>query len=206
MLQYKTVNPGTLELLKKIMAIQSLNDFVLVGGTALALRFGHRKSIDLDLFTPNSFDPQQLVLGLRENNIEFEVTGIAENTLNILSYGILVDFIKYGYPNIRNINNVESIRLISIEDIACMKLSAITNRGSKKDFYDLYYLLKKYSLKQLFGFYREKYDQSEYFHIIKSLVYFEDAENDPDPVIFDDISWPHIKQSIQSNVKNEFEI
>ena len=144
MLKYETVYPGTLELLKKLMAHPALENFYLVGGTALSLHLGHRISVDLDLFTNSEFDTQDLVQQL-ENEISIEkVIGEAKNTLNLVIDNVEVDILRHNYPLIEPVSIIDDIRLLSDKDIAAMKLSAIARRGSKKDFYDVYFLLQKY--------------------------------------------------------------
>ena len=200
MLQYQSVTPETLDILKKLMGAGFLKEFILVGGTSLALQIGHRKSLDLDLFTRDKFDPK--ILATEINRLmDTIITGEAENTLNCLINDIPVDFIRYDYPLIGNIIRSDDIRLVSKEDIACMKLSAVASRGSKKDFYDLHFLLRDFSLEEMFGFYERKYKSNERFHLLKSLIYFSDAEKEPDPVTFIPLEWNEVKKSIQKTVR-----
>jgi hypothetical protein len=128
-----------MELLKKMMQIPELQQFFLVGGTALALQIGHRISFDIDLFTKEDFDTQPILIKL---NHLFSISDVTEttNTLNFdITYPehshnvIKLDLIKYAYPMIKPMLHLENIRLLSIEDIIPMKLSAIAGRGSKKD-------------------------------------------------------------------------
>jgi predicted nucleotidyltransferase component of viral defense system len=200
MLQYHSVKPDTLDLLKKLMSSGFLEDFILVGGTALALQIGHRKSYDLDFFTHRNFKPKILAAEIGKIT-DVQIIGEADNTLNALIDGIPVDFIRYDYPYIDEIINLDNIRLASKKDIACMKLSAIASRGSKKDFFDIYYLLNEYSLDEMLGFYERKYQSSERFHLIKSLIYFDDAENEPDPITIIPIEWKVVKNSLQNIVR-----
>ncbi len=202
MLHYNAVDPGTLELLMSVMKLEELQDFALVGGTALALQMGHRISVDLDLFTPHDFNPAKLFESLNE---QFVIVDKSEdvNTLNINivlpdtpKNGIKVDFLKYSYPNLRPIRIIDEIRLLSMEDIIPMKLSAIAGRGSKKDFYDIFYLLQNYTLHQMVEFFVQKYANANTFHILKSLTYFEDADIEPDPRIIEKSDWNHIKKTI----------
>ena len=117
------------------MAAEQLQEFYLVGGTALALHYGHRKSIDLDIFTHVPFDANVLSEFLRR---EFDLNEVAVATNTVLGQinGIKTDFIVHQYPPIRTIVTINRVRLLSVEDIAAMKLNAIANRGSKKDFWD----------------------------------------------------------------------
>lgn len=127
MLHYSAVDQGTLELLKRLMNFGELQDFSLVGGTALALQLGHRISVDIDLFTQHDFNPSKLSEYLNDH---FEIADKSEdvNTLNINivlpddpKSRVKVDFLKYSYPNLSPISIIDGIRLMSIEDIIPMK-------------------------------------------------------------------------------------
>lgn len=199
MLQYRTVYPKTLELLNKLMSLQELKDFFLVGGTALSLQIGHRISIDLDLFCLNEFDVDSLLDTLESKFIIHNVSK-DKNTLNMgIEFPansknlVKVDFIRHAYPIINKIIELDSIRLLSIEDIIPMKLSAVAGRGSKKDFYDIYFLLQKYTMSEMFDYFDRKFTNINKFHIIKSLTYFDDAEFEPSPQLISKIEWNEVK-------------
>ncbi len=200
MLYYQTVNKETLELLKSLLLFPSTTDFYLVGGTALSLQSGHRISIDLDFFTNEEFDSQKLLEKLKEN---FSVTpvGISRNSLTAEIENIKVDFIRHDYPLVKPIQFIENIRMVSKEDIAAMKLNSITIRGSKKDFYDLFELLNFFSLADVFDFFSVKYDDSLKFMVLKSLLYFDDADSEPSPVLIKNNSWDDVKNKIRAEVK-----
>ena len=195
MLQLSTINTTTLELLKKLMCFDDFANMRLVGGTALALQIGHRKSIDLDLFGDIDFDNVNTAKVFADFNNT--ITLKRSKNINIFSIDdIKVDFVNYSYPWLQHQLLLDGIRLAGIEDIAAMKLAAITGRGSRKDFIDLYFLLQKYNLKEMLGFYKEKYfDGSEYL-VLKSLTYFADAEDDIDVEMIKDVSWNKIKTYI----------
>ena len=202
MLQYTTVLPATLELLKALMQQECLANFNLVGGTSLALQIGHRFSIDIDLFTLNDFDSLTMISEL-EKSFKFDVVQQKTNTLTLnveypkhAAQYIKVDILKYPYPNINNILTIDGIRLLSIEDIIPMKLSAIANRGAKKDFYDIYYLLDQYSLQEMLVLFDKKFSNVNHFHLIKSLSYFENADEDANPKVFKKVSWEQVKSKI----------
>ena len=202
MLQTRTVEPGTLELLKRLMFLPELEPFFLVGGTALALQLGHRKSIDLDLFTTKQFDSFSLIEMLSSN---FDITVELEEPNMVITNieGIKVDFVKMGYPILFPTLEVDGVRMLDIRDIAPMKLKAIAQRGSKKDFFDIYFLLEILTLDAMMELFKLKFKMHEVFHIIKSLTYFEDAEQSADPVLFDSsITWNRVKTKIQHVVKN----
>jgi hypothetical protein len=194
MLHKSAVQPELLRVLEKLMKIEIFSDLRLVGGTALALQIGHRESVDIDLFGTIDFEEQ-------EKNIEFqgnvEVLKKSKN-INVLSINdIKVDIVNYRYPWISPIIEENNYRLASIKDIGAMKLNAITGRGTKKDFVDLYYLLKMFSLEELFYFYSEKFDDGNLFLVKKSLAYFYDAESEPMPIMKEKITWEEIKLYLQ---------
>ena len=180
----------------------SLDKFVLVGDTALALQIGHRKSVDLDLFTISGFDPDVLLTDLLPT---FFPTLLQKSSLSIICSieGIKVDFIHFRYPFIRPVRLEEGLRMLTLEDITAMKLDAISGRGSKKDFFDIFYLLQYFTLDEMFGFYLEKYPHQTTFHVLRSLAYFKDAENDPDPMVMDpSVTWYQVKSGITIAIKN----
>ncbi len=201
MLYTETVEPVTLAILKNLMQKDYLKQFVLVGGTALALQVGHRKSIDLDMFTIEDFESDKLV-SLLLNDFELNISFQMPQTLICDINYVKVDFIRFKYPFIRSIIETEGVRMLSIEDIAPMKLDAITGRGDKKDFFDFYYLLQLFSLNRLLELYKEKFPHQTIFHVVRSLTYFEDAETTPDPIIIDkNITWQKVKDTIIMEVK-----
>lgn len=201
MLHTKTVEPHTLELLKSLTQKKYLQQFVLVGGTALALQIGHRQSVDLDLFTIQDFSTDKLIPILLK---DYELQPMLQlpQTLICNINGVKIDFIRFKYPFIRPIIETEGVRMLSIEDIAPMKLDAIAGRGSKKDFFDLYFLLQHYSLETLFSLYLEKYPHQTTFHIARSLSYFVDAEPLPNPIVFDKkVTWATVKKTIVNEIR-----
>jgi hypothetical protein len=201
MLHLSTINTNTLELLKLLMKMEAFSATRLVGGTSLALQLGHRKSIDLDFFGKINF--AELNRNETFNQFREVVTIKLSANINVLLInGIKVDFVNYSYPWLEPALSNNGIRLAGLKDIAAMKLAAVTGRGSKKDFIDIYFLLEKFTLSDLMSFYKEKYvDGSEYM-VLKSLAYFEDAENDPMPEMIEDVNWEDVKMAIIKEVKD----
>ena len=202
MLQTRTIEPGTLGLLKRLMSLPELGQFYLVGGTALALQMGHRVSVDLDFFTPQPFDKPELLdlLNAHFEEVLLESEGASMLITNINQ--VKVDFVKMGYPMLFPPLEIEGVRLLDIRDIAPMKLKAIAQRGSKKDFYDIYFLLDRLPLAEILQLFSEKFKQQEVFHIIKSLTYFEDAEKYADPSVFDKtVTWKKVKKRVLEAVQ-----
>ncbi|MBY0427425.1 MAG: nucleotidyl transferase AbiEii/AbiGii toxin family protein [Cytophagales bacterium] len=178
-----------------------LSSFVLVGGTSLALQIGHRKSIDLDLFTVQDFNSENLVSNLLQD-YRLVVSSQMPQTLIGNINGIKVDFIRFKFPFLYPIIELNGIRMLSMQDIAPMKLDAITGRGSKKDFFDLYFLLQHISLENMLNLYKEKYAHQTLFHVVRSLVYFADAEQQPDPMVLDKkVTWTKVKKTIVKEIQ-----
>jgi len=201
MLYTATVAPNTLGLLIELMGKSYLQGFNLVGGTALSLQIGHRKSIDLDMFATEPFDTNELKSKLEDDFPVFQVILESQNTLITNINDIKVDFIRFKYGFTYPIRYEDPIRLANVKDIASMKLDAITGRGKKKDFFDLFFLLKRYSLSELLSLYQEKYQHSTIFHVVKSITYFEEAEVEPDPIILDKkVNWMKVKKMLTEEV------
>ncbi len=198
MLYTRTVEPRTFELLKKLMDLEVLKGFYLVGGTAIALQKGHRFSIDLDLFTPYPFDNDQVIEKLIETFESFILKSEGKQMIFAEIEDVKVDLVKMNYPILFETTLDENIRMLHINDIAPMKLKAMVQRGSKKDFFDIYYILQDMSLSTLLELYKSKFNQNEIFHVIKSLSYFEDAESDFNPIVYDPkIDWNTIKENLK---------
>ncbi len=200
MLHYSTVEPRTLELLKKLQSLPFLDKFYLVGGTAIALHLGHRVSVDLDMFSFEDFESTNLQEKLSESFDEMDQVIQSSGTLLCFLKGIKTDFIRYKYPPQYPSFEENGIRLLALEDLIPMKLSAIAGRGRKKDFYDVYFLLRHYPLSEMLALYEAKFPQSSVFHLLKSLVYFEDAEPDSDPILFENAPWKSVKKAVQQAV------
>lgn len=201
MLQYNTIEGKTLDLLKVLMQDDTFSRFDLAGGTSLALQIGHRKSIDLDMFSKEIFDAQRLRNYLiRQYAFTERFSG--ENTLIGTIDNIKVDFITHEYPDIEKAALIDGIRLYSLPDIAAMKLNAITGNGTRiKDFVDIAYLSQKYSLYQMLKFYENKYS-ANIFNVLKSLFYYDEI-NLKERVMMSEgsFNWRNIKKRL-SDMKN----
>lgn len=202
MLYIQTVEPITLGLLNRLMEDAYLQQFNLVGGTALSLQIGHRKSVDLEMFTQSDFEAAELLAYLNDSGYNPDVKHQYKQTLIVEIDGIKVDFIRFKYAFAQPIRVIDDIRLTQLEDIACMKIDAIAGRGKKKDFCDLYFLLKKFSLKEMMTWYQQMFQHTTIFHVYKSLTWFEDADLDADLVVFDPkFNWKEAKKSILTAVQ-----
>lgn len=171
--------------------------FYLAGGTSLALQIGHRRSIDFDFFTEGDFNTTQIIYHLR-NIGKFELFDRSEDTLNGSVNDVQISFFSYKYPLLNDLHKHMKLSIADMLDIALMKLEAISGRGSKKDFIDLYFLIERFSISELLRKYPQKYgvEISNHYHLLKSLVYFEDAEQQPMPLMLQKVSWEDIKKKI----------
>ena len=201
MLSIQTVYPNTLELLKSLASQPELAQTRLVGGTALALQYGHRQSIDLDFFGLLPDDKEELVeMTKRVGNVL--VTNRSKMILQTVINQIKVDFVDYSrYKWIDEPVLGDGFVLASDKDIAAMKVNAIIGRGTRKDFIDLYVLLQHYSLLEIMAFYKQKYPEFSEYRALLSMTYFEDAEMQDMPKMFIDTSWDTMKSTIIEAVK-----
>ena len=199
MLHYETIEPTTLGLLRQLQDIPLLSNTRLVGGTSLALQIGHRKSIDIDLFGEIDSDQYELVDALSD----FGKLTILKESKNIHVYqlnGVKIDIVNYKYPWINPMLVEDNLRLADIKDIAAMKITALIGRGTKKDFIDLAFLLDIFSLNEIFNLYEKKYPEASRFMAMKSIAYFDDAEQEPMPFMLKEKSWNDIKKQILKEI------
>ena len=202
MLHEETVKPGTLDLINRLMQDQQLNEFYLVGGTALALRIGHRESIDIDLFRVSNFDSSKLADHFREN-YDARITMQSGNSLKINLEGIDCDLVTHNYPFVKPPETIQGIRMMSLEDIAAMKMNAIVNSGQRlKDFIDVHYLLKDMTCEQLLDHYCSKYPNVDANMGRSSLLYHQDINFKVAVVLKDKtIGWKDMEKSITQSVR-----
>lgn len=197
MLREETVEPATLELLKKIVALPELKQFRLVGGTALSLLFGHRKSIDLDLFTDQPLDKDALIPALEDKFGNIITTNNRSKSIyQCIIQNVKVDFVSVRDPFLNPVQIIDQIPFGNIKDLIALKLNAVKGRGVKKYFGDLARLLQVYSLSDLFQFYHDRYNYDDTFAVIRSVVYFTDAENTIAPESLDGMTWGKVKKII----------
>lgn len=200
MLYRQTVRPELLELLEKLMSEPLFDEFNLVGGTSLALQIGHRNSIDIDLFGQTEVSHDDILNYF--NDLEKVIVHNKSKAIIQLSVNNMkVDFVRYNYPLLKPMLEIDGIRFVSKEDIAAMKLNAIAGRGSKKDFIDLFFLLDYFSLDEMITFYQQKYHDGNQFIVLKSLNYFADADTQADPIMLNDFSWEEAKKKINTEVE-----
>ena len=203
MLHKETISRGTLDLLKQLQNKEYLRGFNLAGGTALALQIGHRTSVDIDLFSDFSFNTAYVLENLT-NDFGFNLFFSSINTLRGSIKDVQVDIMAHRYPLIFTPVFLDNISLLSTEDIIAMKLNAITTNGQRvKDFIDIYFLLKKYTLAEMIGFYKRKYADYNEVNVLKSLTWYEDVDLSGWPVLLQnpELKWQEITKKLINDTR-----
>ena len=189
-----------LEILEKA---EILKDFYLAGGTGLAFQLKHRLSLDLDFFTGKDINNKILIQKLK-NLGKLSIEKEAENSLNGYFNRTRITFLKYDYPCLFGFKEIQGIKVADSRDIGCMKIDAISSRGTKRDFIDIFYICQRViSFDKLVKLFKRKYKSINYniIHIFKSMTYFEDADGDPMPKMIIPISWNEIKKYFKEEAK-----
>lgn len=206
MLCKETITKEMWELLQRLMKDEKLKDYILVGGTALALRLGHRLSIDIDLFTTKDFDSLMMLKYLHDNyGANLKESRLSQNTVLTHIDDIKVDVITHNYPLLNSVEETEGVRMISNEDIGAMKLHAIHQSGDRyKDFVDMYFMLEQEPLKFYLQAYQKKYDKDPYWASIGLNTYdkittFEGV----DMLKEKQQNWKNIQKRLELAVKNQ---
>jgi len=186
--------------LKKISALGQLNSFAIGGGTSIALRLGHRVSVDLDFFTNTEYETQLLFQFITKQFPASEKLFEKNQTMIFIINDIRTDFVLYPFPWTNQFELIDGIRFLSFEDIIPMKLQAVSNRNAKKDYWDIAVLLEKYSLDEMLHIFKKKFTQVDIGFIIHSLTDFENADTELDPDVLDNKTWNDIKNQLISAV------
>jgi hypothetical protein len=178
-----------------LQRVSALTNFTLAGGTGLALDLGHRRSIDLDLFTSGLLETE-VILGKLEKLHGLQISARDAETLHVNIGETKVSFLAYRYPVLFPCQAFMDVEVFDPRDIGCMKVSAIAGRGAKRDFIDLCALSQHYELGQILTWFKEKYARANYsmVHVMKSLTYFEESEQDPMPDMLINLTWDDVKQ------------
>ena len=205
MFHAEALDDAQLQLLRQLGPIMDRAGFYLAGGTAVALYFGHRKSLDLDWFTASPTpDLMPLAQQLRDAGVPFTASSVGPGTLHGDAAGIRVSAFEYRYPLLTPATHWEECgcSLAALDDLACMKLSAVAQRGSRKDFLDIYALLLRHRpLSEMLDLYRRKYAVADVGHVLIALSYFEDADREPSPLLLWQIDWKTVKRDVAARVK-----
>jgi hypothetical protein len=188
--------------LAQVASLVTRREFYLGGGTAIALYLGHRRSIDFDWFIQKPLgDPMLLAQDIRSQGIDFTTSKVEPGTLHGSLSGVRNSFLEYPYPLLSPSVKLEDFdcSLASLDDLACMKLSALAQRGSKKDFVDIYALaLKHKPLPDILTLYKRKYSVEDMSHVLYGLAYFDDADSERMPRMLWKTDWKTIKTSIRN--------
>jgi len=196
------LDPKRKKLLSKLGFLDE-QGFYMAGGTALALQIGHRTSLDFDFYTEKRFDARKLREQFDKKFKKVQEIYIAEDTLGLDADGIKMSFFRYSYRLIRSYVQMEDICLASKEDIAAMKILAISQRGKRRDFIDIYFLIKEFGLREIIEFTKEKYQMFNIYVGLQGLLYFKDADEDSEKQRFKMLQkadWRGIKKYIKREV------
>ena len=201
----KTLSKNTKSSLELLGASGLLKDAYLAGGTALALQIGHRVSVDLDFFTRKEFNERLLLSGLVKLSKDFKLERSSNDTILGNIKGVRFSLFFYNYPLLAPPKKFLKINILTVQDIAPMKLSAISSRGTKRDFIDLYFIAaveKILTLEEVFYLYERKFKslKQNKTHLLKSLVYFRDADQDAMPEMIKKMEWAEAKSFFENEV------
>ena len=203
MLHIKTVEPSTFAILKRLMDIPEMKDFYLVGGTALSLMYGHRISVDLDMFSTTKFENSVISTALAKEFGDGFIADELKPFFGIFCYinDVKVDIVRYPHPLIRPTLAIEGVRMFSMEDIIAMKVQAVLGRAKKKDFWDIAELLKHFTIDDFVKFHKEKFaTQNLYITVPQAISYFADADESEDPISLKNQTWESVKTEIQNKI------
>jgi len=195
---FKKKTSETFEILNRSAFI---SDFYLAGGTALALWLGHRYSYDLDFFTNKQFNELKLARELIKFK-KFQVEKKSEQTIIGNLNATKISFLGYPYPLISPLPRIKKIKIAGLLDIACMKIDAIASRGTKRDFIDVYFIVREIPLNKILRTFKTKYARLNYnmLHIKKALVYFADADQEPMPSMLRPVNWREVKRFFKAEL------
>lgn len=195
---WEVLTPDMRGLLIAIGQRAFIERFYLAGGTALSLQIGHRRSVDFDFFSEtDELDEKsrnEIIHGLSSLSVEV-IENVGGNLL-LLVDGIRTGFFSYGYPLIQEPLQSENVSLASLLDIGLMKCDALISRGSRKDFYDLFYIVQNFNFERLFQFSQKKYTNFRDFPlmVLESMTLFDNANRDIQPELSEPIAWDQVKQ------------
>ncbi len=201
-MQQKGISESADSAVESLGNIPLIKEFYLAGGTSLAIQLQHRLSFDLDFFTISNFNQDNLNKSLYSFK-NYRLDRFEADTLLGMIGDTKISFFRYDNPLIEKTIKYKNIKLAQVPDIAAMKLHAIGDRGLIRDFIDLYFINKKYSLDECIDFYLKKYPmlKDNLFHVIKSLTYFDDADEMEMPKMLERVSWQEVKMFFNNEAK-----
>ena len=192
------------KVLRQLQPVANRFQLILAGGTALSLQIGHRISEDLDFFTTKNFDNNSILASIKQIRGRYQLLMEDAGTLTITLDGVKVSFLKYEYPFLDTEVSAAGVPLADLLDISTMKIIAICQRRTKRDFVDLFFILQTIPFHQIVQRMYQRFGKERInpLHIGKALVYFSDAESHPEPqYLKNEIKWPKIKQFFKNHVK-----
>jgi predicted nucleotidyltransferase component of viral defense system len=201
-LHFNCISEELRELIEGICSDAYFENFRLFGGTALSLHKGHRISVDADFIAAENFPKNQLANKLLQSFPD-RLNNVVTGELGVFAQvnGIKLDFLSWNQPFIREAERRGSIRIMHTEEIIAHKLFAILNRGEKKDYVDIAFLLEDYSLQEMISFYAEKYNKSNTVQLLKYLLSYGDIDFQPMPLMTTDVSWEYLKLQLKEAVQ-----
>ena len=188
------------------MNFKPLQEYSLVGGTALSLQLGHRISEDLDLFILKNFDKTKMQVALKKKfKDRIDIHSSVKNPLGVFAHidGIKIDIVRHPYPLINDILLVDNIRMWSLLDIAAAKVYAISIRATKKDFWDIDRLLDIFNIEEIADAYYKRYNQFVALGVPKMLTYFSEADESKNPVCLLNKTWKQVQKSISKKINKQ---
>lgn len=199
----ETADQNMLHLSKKLGFLNKFS-FYLAGGTGLALQIGHRKSFDFDFFTDKEFSPEELSSTLKTHKLSSESEMHRHGTMYCILEGVKASFIFYDCPLLFPAIEFNSISIADWRDIVVEKLRTVGDRGQKKDFFDLYFGIQRLGIAEIAELAFKKFGKGvNYFHLLKGLTYFEDAEKNPEPMLMDkSISWTEVRDFFANHIQD----
>jgi len=201
-----TVEENTLQLLQELMGLKFLKPFSLIGGTALSLQLGHRRSVDIDLFCLEDFDKGKMHEKLYGHFAKrINITSSVKNPLGVFAHvdEVKVDICWRPFPLLKPVMEIEGVRMWSLEDIAASKIFAISHRAVKKDFWDIDRLLDFFTIEEMASFYNTRYQQALAISVAKMVLYFDDAESSEAPVCLMGKTWEQVKKGIGKKINKQ---
>ncbi|MBI5598198.1 MAG: nucleotidyl transferase AbiEii/AbiGii toxin family protein [Deltaproteobacteria bacterium] len=206
-MHFKCLSPEARELMGTLGKTVRGHEFILAGGTGLALHLGHRISVDLDFFTRKAFSTEKVFQEMKRLGLNPKVLEESEGSLTVAIDGIKVSMFRYPYPFIEKMKDAGGVPVAGIIDIASMKMIAISQRGARRDFFDLYFILQDIPFRKIAENMAKRFgaDRINPVHIGKSLVFFNDADSDPDPRLLGKnkppLKWERVKKFFIRNVR-----
>jgi hypothetical protein len=200
----ETLPADTRRLLEQLGQLPPVAPFYLAGGSAIALHLGHRISVDLDFFTHHDDCEAEPLIQQLQRVGRLVIRQQSRGTLNATLKGTFVSFFVYPYPLLEQVRMVWDVRIAGLLDLALMKLAAISQRGARRDFVDLYYICHSgYTLDALLQCMPDKFSNVTYpsYHLLRALAYFEDAESDSMPPMLTALEWADVRRFFEAEVR-----